>query len=796
MQHAFRQLEERGLSTEVCHMLWSPCMDLIALANIQGEVLLQRLTWQRQPVWVLPPPGEESNKKVAALAWRPDGKVLSIGYSGGHIVLCNVEKAEVVHTMDLPDNISCMDWIESSVTMATQEIPADLGEFIPSDLFEDGSEKFLPKLPALSKISTSKGFDEKAVEDSKRLCGQTSFNILVVGSTNGHVRLVAYGISPIAEVDLAAQMTQGGKIISATLSADLQSLSVVMERPENMEQNAQHQVYLMALDCMLLTSRHQELATYAMKHGKIVTYLEYLNSTLNAVSEAWEDILLEMENKLTKYAQQKASDGTVGDEFLQLLMWGRTSPDLQAFLVNDLSEKGLKKLGHSIENSYTNIQKLVLKHIHCVGRALLYHLSEIEGMAQWYDKYGVLGLSTSAVKDAVSSVGSFMLKANELLHVIDTSMKNFRAFFRWLYVVILRLAEEPVPAAISKMMMKDVNFVADFLTENFTDAPQESSPGATKKSGFTLERVGQYLKKSDLQFVQAVVPGSWQSFVESNQFLQESDMLFPHHPEKSLLQLFECLDKTVRSALNLPASSIGQSVKCHGELQLYSVNTTTKEETKPHRCLQQHTVAKDHRLYTLVMTEDSPSASIYLIRQNTAKQGGYREAVCLHFAFLGSPKDDDSVVSQSCSEHQILDAAFYDDKTLSFLLHEKGDGKSDECVSVLCQVLLEALQDEHFTQISSETALGQCQNICRFDLGPHVSHYRRLDNMKAGTFAVSGSRKVACVLFGNCRRVRLFDMDAEDEEESLYEDKSTLDVSGIRLEDNGTSEDNKENLSS
>ena len=38
------------------------------------QVLLQRLTWQRQPVWVLPPPGEESNKNVAALAWRPDGK--------------------------------------------------------------------------------------------------------------------------------------------------------------------------------------------------------------------------------------------------------------------------------------------------------------------------------------------------------------------------------------------------------------------------------------------------------------------------------------------------------------------------------------------------------------------------------------------------------------------------------------------------------------------------------------------------------------------------------------------------
>ena len=50
-------------------------------------------------------------------------------------------------------------------------------------------------------------------------------------------------------------------------------------------------------------------------------------------------------------------------------------------------------------------------------------------------------------------------------------------------------------------------------------------------------------------------------------------------------------------------------------------------------------------------------------------------------------------------------------------------------------------------------------------------------------------------LFGNCRRVRLFDMDAEDEEESLYEDKSTVDISGIKLDDTSNG-DNKENLSS
>lgn len=38
------------------------------------QVLLQRLTWQRQPIWTLSPPSEDEGKEVRALAWRPDGK--------------------------------------------------------------------------------------------------------------------------------------------------------------------------------------------------------------------------------------------------------------------------------------------------------------------------------------------------------------------------------------------------------------------------------------------------------------------------------------------------------------------------------------------------------------------------------------------------------------------------------------------------------------------------------------------------------------------------------------------------
>jgi len=42
-----------------------------------GEVALHRLNWLK--VWVLPPRGE--NVTAKGISWRPDGKVLAVGYS-------------------------------------------------------------------------------------------------------------------------------------------------------------------------------------------------------------------------------------------------------------------------------------------------------------------------------------------------------------------------------------------------------------------------------------------------------------------------------------------------------------------------------------------------------------------------------------------------------------------------------------------------------------------------------------------------------------------------------------------
>lgn len=48
--------------------------------------------------------------------------------------------------------------------------------------------------------------------------------------------------------------------------------------------------------------------------------------------EAWETVLLEMDNKLTKYANQQTAS-SLSANFLELLVFGYASPDIEEFLM-------------------------------------------------------------------------------------------------------------------------------------------------------------------------------------------------------------------------------------------------------------------------------------------------------------------------------------------------------------------------------------------------------------------------------------------------------------------------------
>lgn len=587
---------------------------------------------------------------------------------------------------------------------------------------------------------------------AKKLKDQTDLNILIIGCDNGQLNLYTYGIFPCGHIDLnTVGASKCGSILSGHLSPDLNLLSLIVNAPGN--DGMSHDVYNLSFETLLLNARHKELRLLGLKYGQILTLTHYLDMTIQQMTEAWEDMLLEMDSKLMKLAEEKKklNSGTVSSDFLRLLMFGTPSDELQTFLLHELTDRGLKKLGHSIETSYSNIQKLVLKHLQSVGQAISFHLADLQGMARCYPKFGVLGLCEKTVRKSISAAGTFLLKASQLQQVIDGSIKNFKAFFRWLYVVMKGLSDEPVPPELTKMTQQDLHFVAQFLKENFNQEQGDSG------AGFRLEKVGQYLKPEDLSDPPDSSGNPWLSFLEENKNVPGFELFDPPENNKSLLQVHVSLKQAIDNSLHQCAKVIGGSLECVSAMHLFS--STSCDNLRVSQFSK--TCEDEMYIYSAFMCSDPPTERCHIMRQATQAKTKI-EAGSLMCAELAD--HNASMEGVSVSEHLFTDISFYNSELLSVLLAEN---TADE-TPVLAQVPLAALESEAFKTLphQKEKQLN-LDDLPLTDIGPLLGsmNQRRLDNMKASMFAVSGTRNTACVLFSSRRRVRLFLMDAGDDDD-------------------------------
>ncbi|XP_020848016.1 anaphase-promoting complex subunit 4 isoform X3 [Phascolarctos cinereus] len=660
---------------------------------------------------------------------------------------------------------------------------------------EDESNLLLPKLPALPKnySTTAKIFSEEKSDEIMKLLGDVRLNALVLGGNSGFIEIYAYGMYKIATVTGVS-----GSCLGLCLSSDLKSLSVITEIGDST--SIISEISYFQLDTSLLSTYLPEVTRMARKFTHISTLLQYIRLSLTCMCEAWEEILMQMDSRLTKFVQEKNTTTSVQDEFMQLLLWGKASLELQSLLMNQLTVKGLKKLGQSIESSYSSIQKLVISHLQSGSEALLYHLSELKGMASWKQKYEPLGLDAAGIEDAITSVGSFILKANELLQVIDSSMKNFKAFFRWLYVAMLRMSEDHVLPELNKMTQKDITFVADFLTEHFNEAPELYN---RKGKYFNVERVGQYLKDEDDDLVSPpnIEGNQWYDFLQNSTHLKESPLLFPYYPEKSLHFVKRQMESIIDHCLQKPADVIGKSVNQAVCIPLYKA-AKSEDCTPTLFKLPFLWNDKSSNLHYVLFTMSGSSASkIYILRRHTDISRSVNNGLlAVEFGnFLNTTNESFENSSYSC-----LDAHFYDDETITVVLkeNEEQDGKE----RVLAQLPLSLVYTKEGTP-EKEFSGTTCKRLDeQNDIVPtHTvfleSQWRILENMKAQYVAVNGFRKVSCVLSSNLRHVRVFEMDVEDDGEAEEEDEEEEEESSSHLvpgeqEELIQSSDNQENVGS
>ncbi|KAJ8985084.1 hypothetical protein NQ317_019769 [Molorchus minor] len=652
------------------------------------EVALHRLSWTR--AWILNPPKE--GLKVNGIYWRPDGKVLAIAYSDGKVLLISVENKNTLNIRDTKGEINFISWVQEKAESKPKDI-LNLKDDEPNDYMKyiDLSKLYIKDpLPSASIDSTSNSEESKEVNF---LQDQNELNILLVGTRDGYVHVRIFGCFTCAILNINEYVGYHCSVEHVHPSEDLSKIFVTIKDTE-------HNIKLVLIDSSIFKTHSKELFSLALKHVKLVDLVTFL---------------LEIDHKLSKYAK-KVPEGGVTADFLDLLMFGICSPELEEFLMTDLTKKGLEKFGQTIEMSYANIQKLLLKNVTKFGQNLSYHLAELRGMARLEYRYQVLGLSEDLITNAIQSSGAFLIKAGEMQQIINHSIINYKAFFRWLYGAILFIMDEPIPSEIHKMAQQDLAYITEFL-QNFDHIGSKDNQN---KKGFIMERLGQYLADAPLTITPNMDGNDWTKFLKENECVQNHPSILKHYTDTSLIQQFKDLAVKIKNIFEMPKVVLQKQFK-----PIHVCNCFNFGE-RP-LLMSSININREMVLFSFLQ----PTNSTYLLQVHVDNDKCL--ARCGKFYFSQLQEENTS------ENYQILDVKFYSANILSVLLQENT-----------------GLKKRNFT--------------ATFFIGS----FRKNIEMTAAFFAVSGSRRVSIVLSENKRKVKLFEMEAEEEDE---EDMTKEDIS-------------------
>ncbi|KAF2897439.1 hypothetical protein ILUMI_08739 [Ignelater luminosus] len=727
MYYAIKQLEERNVATEIDILLWSNKIDLVAFSNIKGEVSLHRLSWAR--AWNLAPPKE--GVSVKGLAWRPDGKVLAVAYSSGEVLLINVENKSTIHKIEVAENISCIFWVSQSAEnqSTNQTLINDEDEQADYIKHLDLSSKYLPDLPPLSNLGPSVTNTQEENSNSNLFQEQKELNLLVIGTYDGYLHISIFGQFPCVILNLNNYLGYTCSVISVFLSNDLSLMYVTVKDDSN-------DIKIVLINTSLLKTHSKELFAMALKHGYLNNLITYLSNVIVPMKETWETILLEMDAKLSKYAS-RVPEGTLSSEFLDLLMFGITSDEMQEFLLQDLTEKGLKKFGQVMETCYANIEKLLLKLVTKAAQNITYHLAELRGMARLEHRYKVLGLSEDIITKAISANGAFLVKGGEMHQVITQFMISFKAFFRWLYTAIIHLMDiQMLPEMTKKNTQQDVNCIVEFV-RNFDKIDKKNEDG---KGQFTMERLGQYLNDHKLTMLSDSNDNLWENFLTKNECIQNDPDIIKHYKSFSLIQQFKHLAASIEEIFVIPKGLISEQVSIKNIINCLNFNVEHLRITKINFDNESTLIA--------LLNKSFPADGIYFLE---IINGNEIKLKCCYLYFKHA---------ENSENYFILDAQFYSNNALSVLLQESNVSRT----GVLYQFSTVSVRDE-LVVLDKDLDIYK-QNIPKinaFDLGSAMQKY--IDGMVCSQFAVSGCRRVSIVLSENRKKIRLFEMEAEEDDE-------------------------------
>uniref|UniRef100_A0A1I8P3B4 Anaphase-promoting complex subunit 4 n=1 Tax=Stomoxys calcitrans TaxID=35570 RepID=A0A1I8P3B4_STOCA len=738
MAMSMKQVGARHMSCAVEIMEWSNKMDLIAYGTEKGEVVVQRLNWQK--IVTFPPPADDV--KVRGLSWQHDETIVAVGYSNGQVSLLDVEREESVSNFHCNEDIKNVYFSKSVKVSDYRQIYRNSAE-ITHDFF-------LPDLPQLSSL----GVSSKTQEHKSFAKGTPCFLVVILKS--GKVLLFLLGALKAGSIDMSQHVSFPDEleVYDVRISGDFDAMYALLR--DGM------QLKILHFKNAVLKEYISPMMQMAQHCANILETKNYINNTLQCMLEAWETVLLEMDNKLTNYAN-KRTEGSLSADFLELLVFGYATHEIEEFLMQDLTEKGVKKLQNSVDLSYSTIQSLVSKPLQMAGVNMFYFLNTIKGLSRISQYFDPLVVS-SAADIAIRQCGAFLMKILEVQQVIDQSVNDMKLFFCWLCVVIVRLHQQDITEDMTQLSMEDTIYLAEYLN-SFEDSVVENDDGSVTIRKFNLEKVGQYLEDKPLQQIPKTdMHHLWKKLLDENECLRNSALLYPHEKNLSLTQQRDKLFDAIDIVFQKPNESITSGFELDASFLCTTFNDST--DTSYEFIKTSYLVCDNKKIDLMAVTVGWNDCLILAFDSKFTQMQTFR------LQTLPGPFTKELSNGLECLK--FVDLKFYNDDVISLLLANEGN---DKMQSFFVQFPLDQTKSKTFLQTMPQNInIGDISTHSIFDI-IDSSCFKGMDST-CTLLSVSGCRKVASILSDKRKKMIIFEMEIEDDDDEIeMSQNSMLDIS-------------------
>lgn len=398
---------------------WCPTMDLLTISMNRTSIWVFRLNGER--IYSI------NNKSfIISIDWHPNGKffcVLGIDklikiYDSNNGKLLNEVKSN-----DLNLAVGLFNW--------------DIVKLDLSCKFEFGKVEILNNLPKLQyELESSDGSNNgNSVVSSHTLnSNDHSLDFLLTVSANAILSITFNGLFTIDDIDLP----DGYKFKSHVSSNDLFDQYFLAENEKGELILLHFFIKVPAIYDFDIKKHQGYLIEIIGCCSQLISIINHIDDQLKLLTAECKPYITLFDRHLSNFKDSVYSSVDLTTHFptpqeletkmlnalYDILLTNLIPNNLKDFWLNQLGDRGLKKLSKSANSIYDLIRKVVFPQIITALEKFIIILTKLEGLSKWFQ-------NTSNGNDQPNS--NFGLDQESITKLIDYSQKLMKLFYQWIW---------------------------------------------------------------------------------------------------------------------------------------------------------------------------------------------------------------------------------------------------------------------------------------------------------------------------------------------------------------------------